>query len=92
MAKYRKKPIIIEAEQWFKKGDHEQVRPYFWPISDQHLQCPECDKPLPQHGQVKTLEGYHIVCPGDWIIRGIAGEYYACKPTIFTQTYDPVGE
>jgi len=43
-----------------------------------------------KHGNVKTLEGYHIACPGDYIIRGIQGEHYPCKPDIFKATYDKV--
>jgi hypothetical protein len=41
---------------------------------------------------VTTLEGDHIASPGDWIIRGVEGELYPCKPNIFAQTYDPVDE
>lgn len=38
---------------------------------------------------IKTLEGGHIASPGDWIIRGVKGEFYPCKPDIFASTYDP---
>ena len=41
---------------------------------------------------VPTLEGDHIASPGDWIIRGVKGELYPCKPDIFAMTYDPVNE
>jgi hypothetical protein len=74
MAKYRKKPIVIEASQWFKPGDHPEVSTE---------RCPE------GFGQIQTLEGNHIVTPGDWIITGVAGEVYPCKPDIFEATYDP---
>jgi len=40
------------------------------------------------HGWIDTLEGGHIVCPGDWIITGVKGENYPCKPDIFEATYD----
>jgi hypothetical protein len=40
------------------------------------------------HGWIETLEGGHTVCPGDWIITGIRGEYYPCKPNIFELTYE----
>jgi hypothetical protein len=43
-----------------------------------------------EHGWISTLEGGHIVCPGDWIIKGIKGEFYACKPDVFAQSYDEV--
>lgn len=39
---------------------------------------------------IKTLEGSMLATPGDWIIKGVAGEFYPCKPEIFTQTYDLV--
>jgi hypothetical protein len=42
------------------------------------------------HGRIETLEGEFIVCPGDFIITGINGEYYPCKPDIFDKTYEPV--
>ncbi len=42
------------------------------------------------HGWIKTLEGGHIVCPGDFIITGVKGEVYPCKHDIFDQTYEAV--
>jgi hypothetical protein len=42
------------------------------------------------HGWVDTLEGGHIVCPGDYIITGVKGEHYPCKPDIFAMTYEEV--
>ena len=73
MAKYRKKPIIIEAKQFFPEMDT-------WPDG-----VYESDKYY-----CATLEGTHIVTPGDWIITGIKGEKYPCKPDIFEQTYEKV--
>lgn len=52
--------------------------------------CPHCSQPMHVHGLIDTLEGAHIVCPGDWIITGVKGERYPCKPDIFEQTYEPV--
>lgn len=74
--KYRKKPVVVEATQWFKMGDHPAVfikRAFGVPI-------------------VETLEGLHVVTPGDYIITGVKGEHYACKPDIFEMTYEPVEE
>jgi hypothetical protein len=42
------------------------------------------------HGWIETLEGGHTVCPGDWIITGVKGEHYPCKPDIFEMTYERV--
>lgn len=54
--------------------------------------CKHCTKPMHDHGWIDTLEGGHIVCPGDYIITGIAGEHYPCKPAIFHASYEPIPE
>ena len=89
MAKYRKKPIVIEAEQWCNLNDviYARIQPY---LNDSNRICEKCHKEVVDHGWIQTLEGGHIVCPGDWIITGIQGEYYPCKPDIFEQTYESV--
>lgn len=74
--KFRKKPVVIEAKQWFKMGDH--------PAVGQHA---ESDK-----GYIHTIEGIMLVTPGDYIITGVQGEHYPCKPDIFDMTYEPVEE
>lgn len=88
MAKYIKKPITIEASRWFKNGDHEHVQPFTNTSRRLVNKCEQCDEMLKNHGQIDTLEGVHIVCPGDWIITGIKGEHYPCKPNIFEASYD----
>ena len=72
--KFRKRPIVIEATQWFKHGDHPAVLDNLG---------------SPRQGWIETLESGHIVSPGDWIITGVAGEHYPCKPDIFAATYEP---
>jgi hypothetical protein len=72
MARYMKKQIAVDAVQWFKPGDHQAV--------------------LAEPGQggsafIDTPEGRLRVEPGDWIITGVAGEHYPCKPDIFEQLY-----
>jgi hypothetical protein len=52
--------------------------------------CNYCSRPVHLHGWIETLEGGHVVCPGDWIITGIKGEMYPCKPDIFEESYEPV--
>lgn len=76
--KFRKKPVVIEATQWFKHGDHPAVL---------KTHTVELDGVTPQ-AYIKTLEGDHFVTPGDWIITGVKGEHYPCKPDIFEQTYE----
>lgn len=109
MAKYRKKPVVIEASRWFMNGDHPEdrcgtvgdgpfqgeglvVRYYRAPECDGQDACTHCGDIMHNHGWIDTLEGGHIVCPGDWIITGVQGEQYPCKPDIFDATYEPVDE
>lgn len=76
--KYRKKPVVIEASQWFKMGDHPNV----------HLVEDNIDGVGEKHiPWIDTLEGGHIVSVGDYIITGVKGECYPCKPDIFKITY-----
>lgn len=82
--KFRKKPIVIEAIQWFKEGDHPEVknipddRTGFIPVQEGAT------------GYIDTLEGGHFVTSGDWIIKGVHGEFYPCEPDIFKKTYEEV--
>ena len=79
MAKYRKKPVVIEAVLY--TGDLTEVLPFIGPgVWEQDF-----DGNL----TIPTLEGDHKARPGDWIIRGIKGELYPCKPDIFDATYEP---
>lgn len=57
---------------------------------DGSQQCDACGRLMHDHGWIDTLEGGHIVCPGDWIITGVQGERYPCKPSVFEATYEPV--
>lgn len=93
--KYRKKPVIIEAARWFRNGDHPEVKKRNLPENAQHFNhiCKKCGKYIDEHGDIATLEGKNgaqEVCPGDWIITGINGELYPCKPDIFEKTYEEV--
>ena len=110
--KYRKKPVVIDATQWFKNGDHPEddcfrtfeytgampvqpregkvVRYFRHPEFSGTSVCSKCAKTLHEHGWIDTLEDGHNVCPGDWIITGVKGEHYPCKPDIFEATYEPV--
>ena len=110
--KYRKKPVVIDAVQWFKNGDHPSdeiemisvghgkhdpfksegkvVRYFRHPEKRGDRVCEHCKQTMHHHGWIDTLEGGHIVCPGDWIITGVKGERYPCKPDIFEATYEKV--
>lgn len=102
--KYRKKPVVIEATQWFKHGDHPSVLPHvdrLAPDQPMHATCHNCGRAQSReeffatHGLIGTLEDLgegQLVCPGDWIITGVKGEMYPCKPDIFAATYEPAAK
>jgi len=117
MPRFRKKPVEIEATQWFVNGDHPDdrvgekepdpfsedgkeymilegrvVRFYRHPDDPEDRKCQHCGYKMLWHGWIDTLEGGHNVCPGDWIITGVKGEHYPCKPDIFAMTYEAVQE
>ena len=88
--KYTKKPIEVEAEVWTevikdKLGGNYflDVGYYRTPAMDGQTPCKHCGGLMHGHGWIDT-----IVCPGDFIITGIKGERYPCKPDIFEATYD----
>ena len=72
MAKYKTKPIVVDAVQWFKMGDHPAV---YKPTPN--------SLPL-----IKTPEGLFFVTPGDWVITGESGWHCLCKPEVFSLSYD----
>ena len=80
MARYRKKPVVIEARQWH---DEEYGN---YPLNDIR-----CNVKL-ETGRfiIETLEGNHFVSDKDWIVKGVKGEFYPCKPDIFEATYEKV--
>ena len=79
MQKYVKKPIVIEAIQYTVKNS-----------ADIHEFAGKCvSEPIKgDHLLIHTLEGRHVASPGDYIIKGIKGEFYPCKPDIFEKTYE----
>lgn len=79
MAKYRKKPVVIEA--WQNTDDSEFPE---W-VDDADVGREPGGVIL-----IDTLEGVMRAQPGDWIIRGVKGEIYPCKPDIFAATYEHV--
>lgn len=86
MSKFRKKPVIIEAMQYedtfsfalkIKKWTGSLINPIF-------INPGQCC--------IFTLEGIMNVGEGDWIIKGVNGEFYLCKPDIFEKMYEPINE
>lgn len=79
--KYRKKPVVIDAEQWTKFN-----------LNDDNSMFQDPGVIIKSDGSefmVATLEGTMTGIVGDWLIRGVKGELYPCKPDIFAATYEP---
>lgn len=81
MSKYRKKPVIIEAIQ-FVAGNFDAIEAFVG--GDAEFRGNELI--------IATLEGPLRAAPNDWIIKGVKGEFYPCKPDIFEATYEKVEE
>jgi len=98
--KYRKKPVIIDAIRW--SGLEKDIKKALKFLSDgnkdfKHLPSDGIHvttgigyTPLTGELTIPTLEGNMIASPNDWIIRGVKGEFYPCKPDIFEMTYEKV--
>ncbi len=78
--KFRKKPVVIDAVQWNGSNVPDVMEFMDWRNTT-----------YDEHGlRIHTLEGTHSAMPNDWIIKGVKGEFYPCKPDIFAATYEPV--
>lgn len=82
MSKFRKKPVVVDAVRWTGSNGSEIMD--FLGYELPWRTNPDDTLTIP------TLEGDHLARPGDWIIRGVQGEFYPCKPEIFKATYEPV--
>lgn len=95
MTKYRKKPVVVEAVRW-TGSNLEEIRNFVG--SDLIEECVELFdikrtlKEMLVDIAIDTLEGTMRVDYGDYIIKGVQGEFYPCKPDIFEQTYEEVIE
>lgn len=96
MSKYRKKPVVIDAWQW-NFSERQEPDPTW--IRDALNHWPDVGGISfePEHTDgpricIATLEGVMVATPGDYIIRGVKGEIYACKSDIFEMTYDRVDD
>ena len=88
--KFRKKPVVIEAVRWIGSnlrevidftGLHPSAAKWTWEQYEEVV--------LTSGLKIFTLEGPLIASVGDWIIKGVKGEFYPCKPDIFEATYEP---
>ncbi|MDL4860787.1 hypothetical protein NPJ88_000420 [Halomonas elongata] len=87
MAIYRKKPVEVDAIQW-TGGNLQDCIDFLGASFGGHSahRTPNGKSEI----KVLTLEGHHIASKGDYLIRGVAGEHYPCKPDIFESTYERV--
>ncbi len=90
--KYRKLPVVIEAAEITVKTEQDvrnwsEGKVYPSPVLE-----PTPDNPSGSYWQIDTLEGVMTAISGDFIIKGINGEFYPCKPDIFEKTYEEVSE
>lgn len=93
MARYRKRPVEVDAIQWTGENIvdvmgfmHPQQPVHVNNLS--HMRFTNADDLV----GIETLEGLMVANKGDWIIRGVQGEFYPCKPDIFAATYEPAEE
>ena len=83
--RYRKKPVVIEAIQFIDTPERLEELSKF--IDNQPLRV-DYKNPNKPVLKLQTLEGEHIASVGDYIIKGVKGEFYPCKPDIFEMTYE----
>jgi len=88
MPRFRKKPVVIVAEQY--TGPLCVPRDEPLPCAPAGIQWTTADMTFDRYPYVETWEGRIMVSPGDWIITGVKGEKYPCKPSVFELTYEPV--
>ena len=93
MSKWRKKPVVVEAEL-YKPGMEDGYLTYgdcgIEPIPREELDSPDWEGYIIGEPFLFTMEGWHEITAGDYIITGIKGERYPCKPDIFHETYEKV--
>lgn len=90
--KYRKKPVVIEAIQFTGNNHHELSK---WSNDSVYVSPgiePTEHNPTGVYLQINTLEGIMTAIVGDYIIKGVRGEFYPCKPDIFEATYEIVAQ
>lgn len=81
--KVRKRPVEVEAVQWTGENLGELID-----FCNERLSYVELKGHICLY--INTLEGSHVVLPNDYIIKGIKGEFYPCKPDIFEMTYERI--
>lgn len=93
MPKFRKKPVVIEAVIW-DGTNFDEVSNFTKEFHGHKKAYEDAEEGSIKSGQysIRTLEGIMTASKGDYIIKGVKGEFYPCKPDIFSETYEPVSE
>lgn len=91
MPKYRKKPVIVEAIQW-DGTNFDQIMNFMRETHGTKLNYENAEASALKTGKlyINTKEGVMEASTNDWVIKGVAGEFYPCKPDIFDVTYEDV--
>lgn len=89
--KYRKKPVVIEAVKWMA-NNFDEVMNFMQEFHGNKFNYENAEELAYKTKElsIRTLEGTMTASNGDWIIKGVSGEFYPCKPDIFEKTYDKV--
>lgn len=94
MPQFRKKPVIIDAIQWSGNVNRQEVCDFVGTDLKTEVYSDtayEAGQGAPYFSLIiETLEGNMTANPNDWVIKGVNGEFYPCKPDIFEKTYEPV--
>lgn len=90
--KIRKKPVVVEVVRWTGENLCE-IQDFVGSallIHEHDVRCGNVFKTIISGISIRTLEGEHIATIGDYIIKGVQGEFYPCKPDIFAETYEVI--
>lgn len=88
--RYRKRPVVIEAMRWMPGDLGAAGAMVGWLMGRADFHHPSGSGGTTTLA-IRTLEGEMLAQPGDWIIRGVQGEFYPCRADIFAATYEPAG-
>lgn len=90
MPMYKKKPVVIEAIQWDGTESCIQRIKAKFPALETYAKTGHLKRDEVTYWRIGTLEGSHVVSKGDYVIKGVKGEFYPCKPDIFETTYESI--
>ena len=94
MKSFRKKPVVVQAVQFVDSTEAIELIMNWIPKQSRYLLTPATENIEGRKRRlfILTLEGEMEVSMGDWVIKGVEGEFYPCKPSVFEKTYDVVKE